>query len=67
MAWCGVAGDENKGRLVTCAEDKTVRVWNVNQALKEGKNGTVMHPDVTLTYHTDVVDDGDWHNRDQTL
>ena len=64
LAWCGIAGDENKGRLVTCAEDKTVRLWNVASALKEGKNGTVVSPEATLTHHTDVVEDVDWHNRD---
>ena len=67
LAWCGVSGDENAGRLVTCAEDKTVRLWNVNQALKEGKNGTIVSPEATLTYHTDVVEDVDWHNRDPNM
>ncbi|KAL9179999.1 hypothetical protein ACHAXT_007969 [Thalassiosira profunda] len=67
VAWCGVAGEENKGRLVTCAEDKTVRLWNVNSALKEGKNGTVVAPEATLTYHTDIVEDVDWHNRDANM
>ena len=58
MVWCGVIGDgeENKGWLVTCAEDKTVYLWNAARALKDGKNGTVVHlAEVTLKYHTDVV------------
>lgn len=63
VAWCGV-GEEGKGKLVTCAEDKTVRIWDVNQALKDGKNGSVVHAEATLEYHTDVVEDVDWHNLD---
>ena len=67
VAWCGISGDENKGKLVTSAEDKTVCLWNVNEALKLGKNGTVVNPMATFKYHTDVVEDVDWHNRDANL
>ena len=67
VAWCGVPGEEHRGKLVTCAEDKTVCLWNVNQALKEGKNGTVVNPEAKLTYHTSVVEDVDWHNRDPNM
>mmetsp|Transcript_15759 Transcript_15759/g.30868 ORF Transcript_15759/g.30868 Transcript_15759/m.30868 type:complete len:445 (-) Transcript_15759:627-1961(-) len=63
VSWCGV-GEEGKGRLCTCAEDKTVRIWDVNEALKEGKNGMVVRPTDTLEYHTNVVEDVDWHKRD---
>lgn len=63
VSWCGV-GEEGKGRLCTCAEDKTVRIWDLNEALKEGKNGMVVRPTDTLEYHTDVVEDVDWHKRD---
>eukprot|EP00571_Detonula_confervacea_P011256 CAMPEP_0172299692 /NCGR_PEP_ID=MMETSP1058-20130122/1935_1 /TAXON_ID=83371 /ORGANISM="Detonula confervacea, Strain CCMP 353" /LENGTH=556 /DNA_ID=CAMNT_0013009225 /DNA_START=43 /DNA_END=1713 /DNA_ORIENTATION=- len=67
VAWCGIAGDENKGRLVTSAEDNTVCLWDVKQALKDGKSGTVVHPEATFKYHTDVVEDVDWHNRDPNM
>ncbi|KAL7463396.1 hypothetical protein ACHAXS_003771 [Conticribra weissflogii] len=63
VSWCGV-GEEGKGRLCTCAEDRTVRIWDVNQALKDGKNGMVVRPTDTLQFHTDVVEDVDWHKRD---
>ena len=67
LAWCGVSGEENKGRLITCAEDKTVNLWDVKEALKGGKNGTVVKPTATFSYHTDVVEDVDWHNRDANM
>lgn len=67
VAWCPVPGEGNAGRLVTCAEDKTVRLWNVASALKEGKSGTVVRPEATLEYHTDVVEDVDWHRRDANM
>ena len=63
LAWCSV-GESEVGRFCTCAEDKTVRIWDVKQALSDGKNGSVVHPSATLRYHTDVVEDVDWHKRD---
>ncbi|KAL3802630.1 hypothetical protein HJC23_011954 [Cyclotella cryptica] len=67
MAWCGVPGEENAGRLATCSEDKTVMIWDVKAALAEGKNGKVVSPTATLKYHTDVVEDVDWHNMDANM
>ena len=67
VAWCGAPGEENRGRLATSAEDKTVRLWNVREALAEGKSGAVVHPEATFEYHTDVVEDVDWHNRDPNM
>lgn len=67
VAWCGIEGDEHKGKLATCAEDRTVKLWNVSQALKDGKNGTVISAEATLEYHTEVVEDVDWHNRDPNM
>ena len=67
VAWCGVPGDENRGRLATCSDDKTVMIWDVQKALAEGKNGMEVKPTATLTYHTDVVEDVDWHKKDANM
>ena len=67
VAWCGLSGEENKGRLITSSEDKTVCLWDVKEALKTGKNGTVVKPSATFKYHTDVVEDVDWHNHDANM
>ena len=75
MAWCPTQGDAGCGKLVTCAEDMTVRLWNVRDALSSntattttgggsGGGPVVISPDATFEYHTDVVEDVDWHNRD---
>ena len=67
VSWCGV-GVEGKGRLCTSAEDKTVRIWDIRNALKDAKSGTtVVSPEATLEYHTDVVEDVDWHKRDRNM
>jgi histone-binding protein RBBP4 len=67
LAWCGVPGEENEGRLATCADDKTVMIWDVKKALAEGKNGMEVNPTVTLRYHSDVVEDVDWHAKDANM
>lgn len=67
VEWCSVPGAENEGRLVTCAEDGTVRVWDVRDALRGGKNGTVVAPTATLRCHTAMVEDVDWHRRDANI
>jgi WD40 repeat protein len=67
MAWCGVPGEENAGRLATCSDDQTVMIWNVKEALAEGKNGAAVSPTATLRYHTDVVEDVDWHKMDANM
>ncbi|KAL3765317.1 hypothetical protein ACHAWO_010006 [Cyclotella atomus] len=67
LAWCGVPGEENMGRLATCSDDKTVMIWDVKSALAEGKNGMEVSPYATLKYHTDVVEDVDWHKMDANM
>lgn len=67
LAWCGVPGEENVGRLATCSDDKTVMIWDVKSALAEGKNGMEVSPTATLKHHTDVVEDVDWHKKDANM
>ena len=67
MAWCSIAGNENYGKLVTCAEDKTVRLWHVSEGLKSLDSPMIIDPIITFRYHTDVVEDVDWHNFDVNM
>jgi histone-binding protein RBBP4 len=67
LSWCGVSGEENTGRLATCSDDKTVMIWDVKSALAEGKNGMEVRPTAVLKYHTDVVEDVDWHKMDANM
>ncbi|KAL7545975.1 hypothetical protein ACHAWF_015142 [Thalassiosira exigua] len=67
VAWCSAPGTEGEGRLVTCAEDGNVCLWNVCEALNSGKSGVVVRPEAVLKRHADVVEDVDWHNRDANM
>ena len=67
MAWCGVPGEDNVGRLATCSDDNTVMIWNVKNALADSKSGTEVSPTATLKYHKDVVEDVDWHKKDANM
>ena len=56
------------GWLISSSEDKTVRLWDVNAALDPSNStGVFIHPLSTFTGHTDVVEDVDWHHRDENL
>jgi len=57
------------GLLISSSEDKTVRLWDVNAAMDQSSSSssTVIHPLSTFTGHTDVVEDVDWHHRDENL
>jgi WD40 repeat protein len=59
------------GLLVSSSEDKTVRLWDIHAAMDQSSftnsSGTVIHPLSTFTGHTDVVEDVDWHHRDENL
>lgn len=72
VAWCGIPGShDNVGKLVTSSEDKTVRLWDVKNALKEcgsaGSSSVILNPTAQFLYHTDVVEDVDWHNKDVNM
>jgi histone-binding protein RBBP4 len=52
----------NQGILATGSEDTTVKLWDVNVALEsKATPGTQIKAMTTLTGHTDVVEDVDWH------
>jgi histone-binding protein RBBP4 len=71
MAWCSIAGNENYGKLITCAEDRTVRLWHVSEALQSlnlnNNSPIILDPVITFRYHTDIVEDVDWHNFDVNM
>lgn len=70
VAWCGIPGNhDNVGKFVTSSEDKTVCLWDVKNALKECGRGSTMivNPTAQFLYHTDVVEDVDWHNKDVNM
>ena len=77
VAWCGISGShDNVGKLITSSEDKSVCLWDVKTALKEcgsssisstiggGSSSMIVNPIAQFLYHTDVVEDVDWHNKD---
>ena len=67
---------DNVGKLITSSEDKSVCLWDVKTALKEcgssssssttggGSSSMIVNPIAQFLYHTDVVEDVDWHNKD---
>lgn len=58
----------NAGSLVTCSEDKTVCLWDVNDVIGgKSENGHQMKPVSVFKGHTEVVEDVDWHHRDMNL
>lgn len=70
VAWCGIPGShDNVGKLITSSEDKTVCLWDVKNALKECGSGSsmIVSPTAQFLYHTDVVEDVDWHNKDVNM
>lgn len=59
-----------EGLLVTCSEDKTVCLWDVNavsSAKAASTTGTQVNPMSVFKGHTDVVEDVDWHHRDVNM
>lgn len=57
-----------EGSLVTCSEDKTVCLWDVNSCIKgKSSDGTEINPVSIFKGHTDVVEDVDWHHRDMNM
>jgi histone-binding protein RBBP4 len=67
----GICWSQHKeGSLITCSEDKTVCLWDVNSivgGVKANDNGTQTKPVSIFRGHTDVVEDIDWHHRDVNL
>jgi len=59
-----------EGLLVSCSEDTTVCLWDVNQVSSvknSAASGTQMKAISVFSGHTDVVEDVDWHHRDVNL
>lgn len=65
----GLCWSQHKaGSLVTCGEDKTVRLWDVTDVIGgKSENGHQIKPMSVFKGHTDVVEDVDWHHRDMNL
>ena len=59
-----------EGLLVSCSEDKTICLWDVNEVSSRKNNssaGTQLKPVSVFKGHTDVVEDVDWHHKDTNL
>lgn len=65
----GICWSQHKeGSLITCSEDKTICLWDVNTVVGgKSANGTETKPVSIFSGHTDVVEDIDWHHRDANL
>ncbi len=65
MCW----SQHKEGMLITGSEDKTVALWDVNSIIgaKAGSSGTQIKPVSVFSGHTDIVEDVDWHHRDENL
>lgn len=64
MCW----SQHKEGSLITCSEDKTVCLWDVNAVIGgKSENGSQIKPVNRFMGHTDVVEDVDWHHRDVNL
>lgn len=57
------------GLLLTGSEDTTVQLWDVNGVLgaKKADPGTQIKPLTTFKGHTKVVEDVDWHPKDDQM
>jgi histone-binding protein RBBP4 len=66
MCW----SNHQEGRFITCSDDKTVALWDVNSVINakvSSASGTQIKPLSIFSGHTAVVEDVDWHRRDVNL